>query len=59
MTEAMVRDWAGRAGDELAAAATVQTAAQLTGGLPERVRRLHGVADALYAPWLAMVRARG
>ncbi len=53
MTEKMVRDWAMLGHSEIAfPSATVQGEAEMTSRLPERVMRLHAIADILYGRWL-------
>ena len=53
MTADMVRDWAQINNTEIAQpSATIQSAAQMTERLPERIRQLHQHADLLYTRWL-------
>lgn len=54
MTGPLVREWAARYQEEIAAPSpTVQSAAQMTAGLKERLAALRRVADPLYGHWLA------
>lgn len=61
MTPDLIRTWCedwGREVESLAARVpSVQTPAQMTARLAERVRALHGVADRLYARWAAGLAA--
>jgi GMP synthase-like glutamine amidotransferase len=53
MTAHMVRAWARIGAKEIARpSATIQSAAQMTAGLDERIQRLHRVADRLYLRWM-------
>jgi len=53
MTADMVRDWAQVNDTEIAQpSATIQSAAQMTERLPERIEELHQYADLLYTRWL-------
>lgn len=60
MTDDMVRDWAQINDAEIAQpSATIQSAAQITERLPERVHRLHQYADPLYTRWLRPILSAG
>ncbi len=53
MTAEMVRDWAQVNDREIAQpSATIQSAAQMTERLPERIDKLHQYADVLYTRWM-------
>jgi GMP synthase-like glutamine amidotransferase len=53
MTAHMVRAWARIGAKAIARpSATIQSAAQMTAGLDERIQRLHRFADRLYLRWL-------
>ncbi len=53
MTAEMVHDWALINAKEIARpSATIQSAAQMSEHLPERIQALHQYADRLYARWL-------
>ena len=56
MTAPMVHEWAGLYQDELqVVTASVQSAAQMTKGLTERISAARQVADRLYERWLQPV----
>ncbi len=60
MTADMVRDWAQVNDVEIAqASATIQSAAQMTERLPERIHKLHQYADLLYTRWLRPILSAG
>ena len=53
MTVSMVREWARTAAKEIVREApTIQSAAEMTAGLDQRIQRLHRIADHLYTRWL-------
>ena len=59
MTPAMVMQWAELGRDELAAhraVPTVQDAAAMTAGLPQRIAKLQSLADRLYGRWVEGLR---
>jgi GMP synthase-like glutamine amidotransferase len=54
MTAELVRDWAARYAEQIGdASPTVQSAEQMSADLEARITALHGIADRLYARWLA------
>ncbi len=60
MTAEMVRDWAHVNDTEIAQpTATIQSAAQMSERLPERIQTLHQHADLLYTRWLRPILAAG
>jgi GMP synthase-like glutamine amidotransferase len=57
MTAQMVHAWIQAYRKQVdPSAGCIQTVAELTRDLPQRIDRLHAVADALYGNWLARVR---
>ncbi len=53
MTQEMVRNWATLVRSEItSSSATVQSEAEMTSNLPDRVTQLQAVADILYGRWL-------
>ena len=59
MTEEMVHGWIQAYRKQMEpGAGCIQTIEQITRDLPERIARLHQVADVLYGHWLTRVRRR-